>query len=148
MRSVERSAIVPYAPAAMYELVADVERYPEFLPWCEAARIVSRTDDEVIAGLTIGLGALRTTFTTANKLAGPQAMIMSLVDGPFGVLEGRWRFDALGDSGCKVSLDIEFEFSSTAQDLLFGRAFESACNDLIDAFTLRARSLYDERQSY
>ncbi len=132
----------------MYELVADIERYPDFLPWCEAACIVSRLDDKVIAGLTIGLGALRTTFTTSNKLAGPQAMIMSLVDGPFRFLEGRWRFDALGNSGCKVLLDMEFEFSSTAQDLLFGRACELACNDLIGAFTLRARALYDDRKPY
>ncbi len=146
MRSVERQAIVPYTPAAMYGLVADIERYPDFLPWCEAARIVSRSDDEVVANLTIGLGALRTSFTTANTLDGPQALIMTLVDGPFSFLEGHWRFDALGDSGCKVSLDIEFEFASTTQDLLFGRIFESVCNDLIDAFTLRARSLYDDRQ--
>ena len=146
MRSIERHAIVPFAPAAMYELVADIEHYPDFLPWCEAARIVSRSDDEVVAGLTIGLGALRTSFTTANKLDGPQALIMTLVDGPFSSLEGRWRFDALGESGCKVSLDMEFEFASTTQDLLFGRIFESLCNDLIDAFTLRARSLYDEPQ--
>ena len=146
MRSVERSAIVPYVPAAMYELVADVERYPEFLPWCEAARIESRSDDAVVASLTIGLGPLRTSFTTANTLDGPQALIMTLVDGPFSFFEGRWRFDALGDSGCKVSLDTKFEFSSTTQDLLLGRIFESVCNDLIDAFTLRARSLFDERQ--
>ena len=148
MRSVERSAIVPYSPVAMDELVADIERYPEFLPWCEAACIVSRTDDEVIARLTIGLGTLRTTFTTSNKLAGPQVMIMSLVDGPFRFLEGPWRFDALGDAGCKVLLNIEFEFSSSTQDLLFGRAYELACNDLIGAFTLRARTLYDDHQPY
>ena len=146
MRSVERQAIVPFAPAAMYALVADIEHYPDFLPWCEASRIVSRSEDEVVASLTIGLGALRTSFTTANTLDGPQALIMTLVDGPFSSLEGRWRFDALGDSGCKVSLDIVFEFAGTTQDLLFGRIFESLCNDLIDAFTLRARSLYDEPQ--
>ena len=146
MRSVERHAIVPFAPAAMYELVADIEHYPDFLPWCEAADIVSRADDEVVASLTIGLGALRTSFTTANKLDGPQALIMTLVEGPFSSLEGRWRFDALGDSGCKVSLDIEFEFASTTQELWLWSIFESVCYDLIDAFTSRAQSLYDERQ--
>jgi ribosome-associated toxin RatA of RatAB toxin-antitoxin module len=142
MRVVDRNAMVPYSAAQMYALVDDVELYPEFLPWCTAAALQSRADDELVASLTIGYGAFNSSFTTRNELRPPDSMTMQLQDGPFRQLEGRWEFEPLGDSGCEVKLRIEFEFSSTMQDMLFGGTFESICNDLIDAFITRAHDLY------
>jgi ribosome-associated toxin RatA of RatAB toxin-antitoxin module len=142
MHRVSRSAIVPHTPAVMYELVADVEAYPEFLPWCEGSEVRSRNDQELVASLSLGLAGLNSQFTTCNALDRPHAMGMRLVDGPFSQLEGNWQFDALGEGGCKVSLDIEFEFSSKLQDKLFGNVFESICNELIDAFVRRADQLH------
>jgi ribosome-associated toxin RatA of RatAB toxin-antitoxin module len=147
MRAISRSAIVPYTPAAMFDLVADIAAYPVFLAWCEAVSIKESSAQRVVADLTFGLAGLRSTFTTANELDRPGSMTMSLVDGPFSCLDGRWSFEPLGDSGCKISLHVEFEFNSSTHDLLFGRVFESACNDMIDAFTRRARSVYDSDRS-
>ena len=142
MRGVDRTAMVPYSAAQMYALVDDVELYPEFLPWCAAAALQSRDDNELVASLTIGYGAFNSSFTTRNLLRPPDSMSMQLQDGPFRMLEGRWEFEPLGDSGCEVKLRIEFEFSSTMQDMLFGGTFESICNELIDAFIKRAHALY------
>ena len=143
MRVVDRNAMVPYSAAQMYTLVDNVELYPEFLPWCTAAELQSRDTDELVASLTIGYGAFNSSFTTRNELCPPESMTMQLQDGPFRLLEGRWEFAPLGDDGCEVKLRIEFEFSSTLQDMLFGGTFESICNELIDAFIKRAHALYD-----
>jgi ribosome-associated toxin RatA of RatAB toxin-antitoxin module len=142
MRIVDRNAMVPYSAEQMYALVDDVEAYPEFLPWCAAAVLQSRNTEEFIASLTIGYGALNSAFTTRNLLRPPHSMTMQLQDGPFRLLEGRWEFEQLGDSGCEVKLRVEFEFSSAVQDMLFGKTFETICNDLIGAFIKRAHMLY------
>lgn len=143
MRRVERSAIVTWTPEQMFDLVADVESYPEFLPWCEAASIESQKGNEMLATITIGLHNLNSAFTTRNDLDPGSSMLISLVDGPFRALEGRWAFEPLGDSGCKISLDICFEFAGALREKLFGRVFEVVCSELIDAFVSRARALYD-----
>jgi ribosome-associated toxin RatA of RatAB toxin-antitoxin module len=142
VRIVDRNALVPYSAAQMYALVDDVENYPEFLPWCTAARLQSRTDADLVASLTIGYGALHSAFTTRNELEPPVSMTMELQDGPFSRLHGKWMFQPLGDKGCEVQLHVEFEFSSGMQDMLFGGAFETICNELIDAFIQRAHDLY------
>lgn len=126
----------------MYGLVDDVESYPEFLPWCTGAELVSRDSDELVAGLTIGYGALNSAFTTRNKLNPPEQMTMELLDGPFSSLEGLWSFAQLGEQGCEVKLHVEFAFSSAVQDALLGATFEHICNELIDAFIRRAQDLY------
>ena len=143
MRIVDRNALVPYSAEAMYALVDDVESYPEFLPWCTAAELVSRDAGELVAGLTIGYGALNSRFTTRNRLSPPEQMTMELLDGPFSSLEGVWRFTQLGEQGCEVKLRVEFVFSSAVQDALFGSTFERICNELIDAFIRRAHDLYE-----
>ena len=142
MRRVERTAILPYTPEQMFDLVCDVEAYPEFLPWCEGAVLKSRTDDEIVGGLTLGIKGVNASFTTRNILQRPEVMNMVLEEGPFKTLEGVWTFQALGDSGCKVGLTIDFEFESKVQDMLLGGSFEVICNKLIDAFSGRARNVY------
>ena len=142
MRIVDRSAMVPYSADKMYALVDDVESYPEFLPWCVGASLISRTANEVIASVTIGYGPFNSSFTTCNTLYPPEAMTIHLRDGPFSQLDGRWSFAQLGDSGCEVSLCVEFEFAGAMQDRLLGRAFETICNEMIGAFIKRADALY------
>lgn len=142
MRKVDRSALVPYSTEQMYALVEDVEAYPEFLPWCAGARLIRKEAAELEATIGLGLGALQTEFSTRNQLQPPAAMTMELRDGPFRSLEGRWDFERLGEQGCEARLQLRFEFESTAQDLLFGAAFEKICNELVDAFVKRAHELY------
>ncbi len=142
MRRIHRSALVPYSAEAMFALVDAVEAYPEFLPWCVGAEVQSRTASERVATLRLGYGALNTAFTTRNEVQPPDWLSMRFVDGPFRALQGRWQFEPIGAVGCEVTLDMQFEFASRAQDMLLGPAFETICNELIDAFIKRAEVLY------
>ena len=138
MRTVNRSALVPYGSAEMFSLIADIEAYPEFLPWCSAATIHSANDDIVEASLTLRRQGYERTFRTRNLLQPNHRMDIELVEGPFKALDGRWLIEALGDEGCKVALTLRFEFSSRLGDILLGSFLESACNSLIDSFMQRA----------
>lgn len=142
MRSVQRSALVPYSPEQMFRLVDDIERYPEFLPWCSAASVDSIDGDRVTASLELNKGGLRKTFTTRNTRHEFDAIDLTLVGGPFRRLEGGWRFADLDGQGCKVSLALDFEFESRMIDMLLGSYFESTCNSLVEAFTQRAAGVY------
>jgi len=142
MRSVNRSALVPYTADQMFNLVDDVESYPEFLPWCNDATVHSRDDDTVEATLELHKGSVSNHFTTRNTRRRPEAIDLALVGGPFRHLAGGWRFKDLGDGGCKVSLELDFQFDSMMVDLMFGSFFEQTCNSLVDAFTGRAESVY------
>jgi ribosome-associated toxin RatA of RatAB toxin-antitoxin module len=142
MRQVERSAIVPYPAAAMFDLVADVESYPRFLPGCAAAHLRSLDSGAVVATLVIERGPLRTRFTTQNVLTRPERIAMELVSGPFSELSGAWTFRPLGEQGCRVSLGLRFAFDSRLKDLLLGPAFELLCGDLVDAFVRRAAAVH------
>lgn len=142
MRRVSRSALVPYSAQQMFDLVADVAAYPEFLPWCTFAEVHERGAEQLRASIGLGFSKLNTHFTTCNTLSAPDSMTMQLVDGPFRSLLGQWEFRQLGEAGCEVDLRVEFEFAGTAQDLLFGAGFEKICNQLIDAFVRRADELY------
>ncbi len=145
MRSVNRSALVPYSPAEMFGLVDDVEAYPEFLPWCNDATVHARDDNIVEATLELHKGSMSNHFTTRNTLNRPDSIDLALVGGPFRHLEGGWRFQALDEAGCKVSLHLDFKFESMVVDLMFGHFFEETCNSLVDAFTQRAEAIYGNR---
>ena len=142
MRKVNRSAIVPHSPQQMFALVDDIAAYPEFLPWCNDATVHSRTDDTVEATLELHKGSVSNHFTTRNTRIEHSAIEIALVGGPFRCLDGGWRFEDLGGQGCKVSLELEFEFESMMIDLMFGRFFEDTCNSLVDAFTRRATAVF------
>lgn len=145
MRSVQRSALVPHAAVDMFSLVDDIESYPQFLPWCKSSEVHTRQDNIVEATLELQRGGLSKKFRTRNTATENAAIEMALVDGPFSHLAGRWVFTQLGDSGSKVQLDLDFEFSNNAIDVLFGRFFEDTCNSLVDAFTQRADSVFGQR---
>ena len=142
MRRVNKSALVPYSAEQMYTLVNDVARYPEFLPWCHGARVVAETEHEMQASIDLARGGLHKTFTTHNTLVPGRSIIMTLEHGPFRRLEGRWQFLDLDGEGCKVLLDMEFEFSGRLLDLMAGPVFHEICNSLVSAFIRRAETLY------
>lgn len=142
MREVRRTALVPYSAKEMFELVDDVEAYPEFLPWCNDASVQSRNEETVVATLELHKGGVSKHFTTRNTLKPYEAIDMALVDGPFRHLDGGWRFRDITDDGCEVSLELEFEFDSRIVDVMFGRFFEDILSALVDAFTRRAAAVY------
>jgi len=123
----------------MYALINDIERYPEFVPWCTAARVVTRKDSEVVATLNIKRGPLRAEFTTRNLLEPDKRVLMQFVSGPFRVLEGLWTLTPLGELGCRVELEMRFEFASRVASTLFESLFEDTAASLVDAFVKRAR---------
>ena len=146
MRQIKRSALVPETPARMYELINDVERYPEFVPWCVGARLISRTGPEVVAQLEVRRGLLRASFTTRNTLEEGCRVRMALVEGPFKTLKGLWTLtgicDPSGESlGSRVELEMSFEFSNSVSGALLEPVFEHTVAQLVDAFVARARQL-------
>lgn len=143
MRELHRTVIVPYTPAQMFELVADVERYPEFVPWCADSQLLERDDDSLVGRLEMAMGPLTGGLTTRNRLEPPGAMTLELVAGPFSELHGEWQFKSLGESGCQVDLQMRFAFSNPVKNLVLGAAFEQTCNRLVDAFVARAAEVYD-----
>ncbi len=144
MREVHRSAIVPYAVESVFELIADVESYSEFVPGCVESIIESGepADGEVIASLGVMHSGHSGRFTTRNRMDPPHHIHMSLIEGPFSTLEGDWRVESLGDGGSRLELSMRFAFSNRLKDLLLGPMFELTCNHLVDAFVRRADKLY------
>lgn len=142
MRHVERSAIVPFSAEAMFDLVADVESYPEFLPGCTGARVHGRTGEEVEASIALAQGPLKTEFRTVNRQDRPRRITMVLRDGPFKALDGTWEFTPLGTEGSKVTLKVSFAFAHRMTDLVLGPPFEALCNQLVGAFVRRAQAVY------
>lgn len=145
MASINRSALVPYSAAEMYALVDDIESYQDFLPWCKSSRVLSRDDDTVRGELQLSKGGIEKSFTTCNRSQKPKMIEMRLEEGPFHHLEGFWRFDALDEQACKVSLALEFEFSSKLLGLTVGPVFNQVANSLVDAFCVRAKEVYGKR---
>lgn len=142
MRQVDREALVPYSAQQMFDLVDDIESYPQFLPWCRVAKVLQRRPEEVIAMLQIHKGALHTRFTTRNQLEPPRAIHLRLVEGPFSSLDGEWRFEQIADKGCRVALELRFAFANPLNAWLLEPVFEHSCATLVDAFVKRARTMY------
>lgn len=145
MESVDRSALVPYTPGEMFALVSDIESYPQFLPWCQGTRILSRDIDEVRASIEFAVGGVTRSFTTRNRYQTNKMIEMHLVDGPFSQLDGFWRFDPLGKEGSKIALFLEYGFSSRVLGLMVGPIFGQIANTLVDSFQQRAVQIYGAR---
>ncbi len=142
MPKVSRSSLILHPAEKMYALVADVESYPQFLPWCSGAKILRQEGETVEASLQLAKGALSYEFATRNRLVINQSIEMSLLSGPFSKLSGVWTFKALGDEGCKVGLELEFEISNPLLKATIGAVFSKAMNKMVDAFQQRADQLY------
>jgi len=146
MPSIQRSASVKYSPAQMFELVHDVERYPEFLPWCQSTEVHSRDAHEQVASITVSKGPLQHAFTTRNAMVEGERMELQLVKGPFRQLQGCWSFEPVGDGGCRVSLSLQFEFSNRLLSATVGPVFSQISRSMVDAFVRRARQVYGSGQ--
>ena len=147
MPSITRSALVMFSAQQMYELVNDVDSYPQFLPGCVASRVLSESDNTLTAALDVAKAGIRKTFTTRNLLEPNQRIEMELVDGPFKSLSGGWTFTPLDVDACKVELKLHFEFTSRLVELAFGGVFKELTNAMVHAFSERAREVYG-RESY
>ncbi len=144
MTTISKSALVFYSAAQMFKLVDDVEAYSEFLPWCSKSTVLSRSDDEVRASLELSKGRLKKSFTTCNRIQKNKMIEIRLEEGPFHHLEGFWRFEALESGACKVSYDMEFEFSGKLLSLTVGPVFSQLAESLVDSFCQRAKDIYGE----
>ncbi|WP_415882588.1 type II toxin-antitoxin system RatA family toxin [Neptuniibacter sp. SY11_33] len=142
MTQVDRSALVLHTAEEMFDLINDVERYPEFLPWCASTEIISRTDDELVATLFLSKGGLKYSFTTRNQLNRPVSMTLELEEGPFSRLSGVWDFKPLSDEACKVSLSLQFEFSGKIASMAMSKVFNQVATTMVDAFVTRADQVY------
>ena len=146
MTSYTERKLVPYAPKQLFDLVADVGKYPSFLPWCVAARIRSRTHEELVADLTIGFGPFRESFTSRVAMHHPDAtgacsIKVQYENGPFKYLHNQWKFtpDA---QGCVVDFHVDFEFRSFILQKAIGTVFTEAVRVMVNAFLKRARTVY------
>jgi ribosome-associated toxin RatA of RatAB toxin-antitoxin module len=142
MTLVQKSALVKYSAQQMFELVNDIEAYPQFLPWCSGSRIIKREDDIVEAELMISKGGFNKSFSTRNNINQAESITVSLLDGPFSHLEGVWNFMPLREDASKISLDLEFEMSGVLTNLAFGAVFNQICNTMVTSFTDRAKAVY------
>jgi ribosome-associated toxin RatA of RatAB toxin-antitoxin module len=138
MKRIGRSAIVEHAAEEMFALVDDVERYPEFLPWCSEARVADAGKGLKQATLTVGLRGPRQSFTTLNESRPPEAIDMRLVEGPFRSFRAAWRFRALSARACAIEFSMEYEFASGALGRLLEPLFEHIADTMVDAFKKRA----------
>jgi ribosome-associated toxin RatA of RatAB toxin-antitoxin module len=145
MALVEKSMLVEYPAASMFSLVLDVERYPEFLPWCGGAEILSRDEQTVHAALLINYKGIKQRFSTRNRVEMPNLIEITLIEGPFRHLDGRWRFTPLGTQACKVEFALHYEFVNRLLEKLIGPVFTYIANSFIDAFVKRAEALYGKR---
>lgn len=143
MTSITRSALVMHSAEQMYALVNDVESYPQFLPGCAATELISKSDEELVASLTISKVGVNQTFTTKNKLQFPDRMELTLVDGPFSRFVGVWHFHRLSDEACKVSFDMDFEVNNKLAGIALGAVFKQMATTMVDSFVSRAKQVYE-----
>lgn len=133
--------VLPYSPEQLFDLVADVGRYPEFLPWCVGAKVVSRTEDELHADLTIGFGPFRESFRSRVTLDRPHQVKVMYERGPFRHMNNTWTFSP-DPKGCRVDFWVDFEFRSRFLQAAIGAVFNEAVKRMINAFLKRARDVY------
>ena len=142
MPTVNRSSLVLFSAAKMYQLVEDVGKYPQFLSWCVAAEVLGQNETTQNASMSIAIAGIRQTFQTKNQLVPGKSVSISLVNGPFTQLEGLWSFTHLSDEGSRISLQLEFEFSHSLLSAAFERGFSGMAERLLNDFVSRAESLY------
>tara|TARA_Y100000034_G_C6738881_1_gene327744 strand:+ start:84 stop:485 length:402 start_codon:yes stop_codon:yes gene_type:complete len=126
----------------MYDLINDVLAYPQFLPDCNDSKIISQSEDSMTAALKVSKGGVSKWFTTENTLEANKHVTLNLVDGPFKQLSGRWDLTELSDEACKITLNLEYEFSSKLLEMAFGKIFNNIANNMVQAFTERAKKVY------
>ena len=141
MPSHTEQQILPYTPQQLFDLVMDIERYPEFLPWCRAARVLERGEGEMLGELAVSFAHLTERYTSRVVLTPYSAIDVTMVKGPFEHLINRWRFVPAG-KGTQIDFFIDFRFKSRILEKLIGSMFAKATDKMIDAFKVRAEQLY------
>lgn len=141
---VSRSALLPYSAPKMFDIIADVRSYPDFLNWCRGAELLDESANKIVAKLSISYVKLGFSFTTENKMRLNESVQIRLVDGPFSSLEGLWTVTSLNDSACKVALDMQFAFDNAVTHKLLGGVFQKVIATQLDAFQNRAKQLHGE----
>jgi ribosome-associated toxin RatA of RatAB toxin-antitoxin module len=147
MKTVHKSVLIWYSPREMYVLVTDVDRYAQFLPWCENARVVEVHDNGMTAEMGIAFGGVRQQFSTRNVHVEDCQVRMQLLNGPFSQLEGQWDFTPLGDGSqraCKVELTLNYGFDRSALSAVVSPVFDKIAASMVDAFVKRAQQVYGE----
>jgi len=139
---ITRSALVTYSAMDMYKLVESVPFYPQFLSWCTATEVHEQSSDFQKASLTVVVAGIRQSFTTNNTLYRGERVEMRLLEGPFKKLQGEWRFVQLGEDGCKISLELDFEMNTGPMATMFGKGFGKIADRLVDDFCKRAEKVY------
>ena len=145
MKTVTKSVLIWYSPQEMYALVTDVDRYAQFLPWCDRARVVSSDDSGMLAEIGISFSGIRQTFTTRNEHLPGRSVSMKLVNGPFSRLDGEWSFLPIGNDAeraCRVELTLHYGFDNAALSKIVGPVFDKIASSMVDAFVKRAGQVY------
>ena len=151
MKHVKKSVLLWYSPREMYDLVVAVEQYPKFLPWCERAEVLERREGGMTARLHLAYGGLRHAFTTRNEHVLGERVSIHLVDGPFSMLEGVWRFVPIDNNSgasaraCRIEFDLRYAFSGIALETVLSPVFGRIANTFVDAFVKRAEVAYGTR---
>lgn len=142
MSTIVRSALVGYSALQMYALVEKIEAYPEFLPWCQSARVLERGDTKTIAALAVGLKGLKQSFTTENVNTHGQSIDMRLVEGPFKSFRAAWKFQRLSEAAARIEFSMKHEFSSRLLAKALDPLFDHIADTMVDAFIRRAEVVY------
>ena len=142
MAVVPKTVLINYSAEQMFNLVDQVENYPEFLPWCGGVEVAERGEHSLTAKLKINYHGLKQSFSTQNTNVRPTSMTMRLVEGPFKHFEGRWHFKPLREDACKIEFDMEYEFSSRLLEGVIGPVFSMIANSFVDSFCKRAEQIY------
>jgi ribosome-associated toxin RatA of RatAB toxin-antitoxin module len=154
MKHVKRSVLLWYSPREMFELVTAVERYPEFLPWCERAEVLAKHPDGMTARVHLAKRGVRHAFTTRNSHVDAREVRVALIDGPFSELEGTWQFLPVARAGasadgqaraCRIEFDLRYAFASAALESLVSPVFDLVANTLVDSFVQRAEQVHGPR---
>jgi ribosome-associated toxin RatA of RatAB toxin-antitoxin module len=138
IHQIRRSAIVARSDAKMFALVNDVEAYPRRFAWCAGSRVTERSSKALTARLEVRIAGMVQAFTTRNTLDPPRAIDMQLVDGPFRSLAGGWTFTALGDTGCRVALALDFEYAGVLLAPIMRAGFQKLADRMVDEFCREA----------
>ncbi|MEO5733244.1 MAG: type II toxin-antitoxin system RatA family toxin [Rubrivivax sp.] len=151
MKQVRKSVLLWYSAAEMYELVTDVERYPQFLPWCSSAGVLERHSDGITARLGLSYMGIKRSFTTRNRHSEARSVQIELVDGPFASLNGTWLFQPIGKvdkpetKACKIEFELRYAFAGSSLDFAISPVFDRIANTFVDAFVERAAAVYGAR---
>ncbi|HVN98628.1 MAG TPA: type II toxin-antitoxin system RatA family toxin [Steroidobacteraceae bacterium] len=142
MKTLTRSALVARPPEQVYALVNDIASYPQFVPGCSSAEILMHNEREIVARLKVHRGPLSTQLTTRNVLTPHSEIRMELVSGPLRALHGRWSFTPVASNGCRIELQLQFEFSNPLKAALLEPLLEGTASSMVQAFVTRAQRVH------